>query len=325
MVVQATAKGHTMQALVKYHGLRDWDLRLPYHDSMSVNTDCLYTLATVEFGDLDRDTVFVDGKEADRRTYERVGAVLSAIRRLSGLTEAAMVRTRNNLPKGRGKGLGFSAAAGASIAAAAYEASGLTRKFGWDTKLLSRIARLFAGSSSRSVPGEYARWYSGTSDEDSYAVRVASRKDLDIAFGIIPIPLEISTEEVHREAESSSFFEARIASAQRRCDEVERAIKDGDYKRFFELVELDSLELHSVTMTGKSRTIIMTEDTVRIMRKVIDLRKKGTLVYYSFQTGPTVYLNTLPEYIDEVAEVFRNLGYEVITSRVGGGVELVQK
>jgi len=30
-----------MQALVKYHGLKDWKLRLPYHDSISVNTTSL--------------------------------------------------------------------------------------------------------------------------------------------------------------------------------------------------------------------------------------------------------------------------------------------
>ena len=32
---------NTMQALVKYHGLKDWKLRIPYHDSISVNTTSL--------------------------------------------------------------------------------------------------------------------------------------------------------------------------------------------------------------------------------------------------------------------------------------------
>ncbi|TLY00928.1 MAG: hypothetical protein E6K90_02210 [Thaumarchaeota archaeon] len=42
-----TARATTMQALVKYHGLRDWKLRLPYHDSISVNTTSMTTKATL--------------------------------------------------------------------------------------------------------------------------------------------------------------------------------------------------------------------------------------------------------------------------------------
>ncbi|MCS7117818.1 MAG: diphosphomevalonate decarboxylase, partial [Thaumarchaeota archaeon] len=48
--MRCRARAFTMQALVKYHGMRDWDLRIPYHDSISVNTDVAYVDATVEFG-----------------------------------------------------------------------------------------------------------------------------------------------------------------------------------------------------------------------------------------------------------------------------------
>jgi len=46
------AVAYTMQALVKYHGLKNWDLRLPYHDSISVNTTCMKTEA--QFDDVRR-------------------------------------------------------------------------------------------------------------------------------------------------------------------------------------------------------------------------------------------------------------------------------
>lgn len=314
-----------MQALVKYHGLKDWDLRIPYHDSISVNTDCLYTITSVTFGDFERDVVYYNGAEVDQRTYERVRKVLDRVRSLTSISERAIVRSQNSLPYSEGKGLGFSAAAGASLAAAAYVAAGLTKTYGWDLRLISRLARLFSGSACRSVVGEYARWYAGTSDEDSFAERVASRRDLDIVFCIIPFPSEISTEEAHRESPTSSFFRARIESAQKRCDEMERAIKEGDYKRVFELAELDSLELHAVTMTGESRRVIFTEDTIRIMRKVVELRKQGVVVYYSFQTGPSIFLNTLVEHVDEVVNTFREMGYKLFISRVGGGVELIDQ
>lgn len=56
----------TTQALVKYHGLRDWRLRLPYHDSISVNTTAMKTEATIT--DERKGGVFIDGKRTAQRT-----------------------------------------------------------------------------------------------------------------------------------------------------------------------------------------------------------------------------------------------------------------
>ena len=50
MSTKATAIAHTMQGLLKYHGLKNHELRIPFHDSISVNLDALYTKTTVEFG-----------------------------------------------------------------------------------------------------------------------------------------------------------------------------------------------------------------------------------------------------------------------------------
>ena len=49
--MKATAIAHPMQGLIKYHGLRNEKLRIPFHDSISVNVDKLWTKTTVEFGD----------------------------------------------------------------------------------------------------------------------------------------------------------------------------------------------------------------------------------------------------------------------------------
>jgi len=321
--MRATAKAFTMQALIKYHGLRDWDLRIPYHDSISVNTDCLYTVTTVEFGDYEDDVVLVNGEAATGRGLERVVRVLDRVRGMAGISQRARVESWNSLTYEAGKGVGFSSAAGAALAAAAYEAAGLRKTLGWDLRLVSRVARLLAGSACRSVVGGYAIWHAGESDEDSYAERIASREDFEIAFLIIPLPLDISTEAAHREAEASSFFWARVASAQRRCGELIQAIRDRDFERFGELVELDSLELHAVTMTGPGRHILMTPESLRIIEKVRAMRREGIPVYFSMQTGPSVFVNTLPEWIDYVESILRDSGLTCIRSGVGGGVELI--
>ena len=53
MVMKSTAIAHPMQGLLKYHGLKDWDLRIPYHDSISFTLDSLWTKTSVEFGNFE--------------------------------------------------------------------------------------------------------------------------------------------------------------------------------------------------------------------------------------------------------------------------------
>ena len=78
--MKATALAHPMEALIKYHGLRDWNLRIPFHDSISVNVDALNTVTTVEFGDFEEDKVVVDGHVLQGRSLERVLNVVNLIR-----------------------------------------------------------------------------------------------------------------------------------------------------------------------------------------------------------------------------------------------------
>ncbi len=323
MAARAVAKAYTMQALVKYHGLKDWSLRLPFHDSISVNTDVAYTVASVTFtDDAETDRVIFGDSPLQGRALERVRSVIDRVRSLAGIDERCVIETRN-YPSVKAKGMGFSSSAGAAIAAAAYSAAKLDRMYGWNLTLLSRIARLLAGSACRSVVGHYARWYAGSGDEDSYAVKIGDASDLDMRFIIVPLWLDVSTEDAHREAASSPFLESRIESANKRCDRLEHCIKEGDFKTLGELVERDTLELHAVTMTGSSGTILMTPECLKVVQLVKEMRRRGVLAYFSMQTGPTVYVNTLPEYLDDVEEELRRNNYITLRSGIGGGAELI--
>lgn len=307
-----------MEGLVKYHGLKDWNLRIPYHDSISVNLEAFTTVTEVEFGDFGEDSAVVDGQKLTGREFERVKSVVSYVKQLSGIQDNFRMVSHNSIPKGDVKGLGFSSSAGAALAAAAYTAAGLDKKFGVDYRLLSRIARRLAGSACRSVVGDYARWLAGTSDEDSYAVRFAERRDFDISVVVVPLNAEFRTEDAHREAESSPLFDAHVKAAQRRCDELQQAIEKADFNKFGEIVEVDALELHGVTSTGPRRMILSTPDSWRVVHRVHELRREGVECYFSMQTGPTVFINTLPENSSYVKSAVEDLGYRTIVSAVGG-------
>jgi diphosphomevalonate decarboxylase len=301
---------YTMQALVKYHGLKDWKLRIPYHDSISVNTTSMLTDATIT--DERKGGVYIDGK-SNASANTRLSEV---VRRLRPKTDVSDFRIDSgNVPGGRPKGIGYSASAGAALTMLTHR---LLVGGKPDTKELSRVARLFAASAARSLVGGFSRLYAGKDDEGSYAEKFADEKAMDLRMVIVPLSSRLRTEDAHREVMTSPFFEARLVSAQKRCDEMEEAILGNDLGRLGVLAEMDTMELHGLTMTGENRMMIMTADTLRIMEKVRQLRGEGVEAYFSTQTGPSVFINTSEEFEERVLHSVRRLGYRAYLSRVGG-------
>jgi len=304
-----------MQALVKYHGLKDWKLRLPYHDSISVNTTSMKTVATIT--DSKKGGVFVGGAP-NESANARLGAVLERL--APGHQVKSFRIDSRNVPPGKAKGIGYSSSAGAALTLLCHR---LLVGGEPDMKALSRNARVFAASASRSLVGGFSRLYAGRSDEDTYSERFADGRDFDLRMVIVPLPSKVRTEDAHREVLTSPFFDARVTTAQKRCDEMEKAIRGGDLEKLGVLAERDTLELHSLTMTGESRLIIMTEDSIRIINKVKQMRSEGTDAYFSMQTGPSVFINTSERHEKKALAAVSKLGYKAYLSKVGGEARIV--
>jgi phosphomevalonate decarboxylase len=314
-VAEYRAVAYTMQALVKYHGLKDWKLRLPYHDSISVNTTSMKTEASITDGQ--KGGIFIEGKPNESAN----GRLQSVVARLSPGREVAEFRIDSrNSPTSKAKGIGYSSSAGAALTLLCHRLL-----VGGKPNLqdLSRSARVFAASASRSMVGGFSRLYAGEDDEGTYAEKFADASDFDLRMVIIPLPSRVKTEDAHREVLTSPFFKARIESAQKRCDQMEKAIRGNDFDALGRLAEKDTLELHSLTMTGDSGLIIMTEDSLRIIRKVRELREGGIKAYYSMQTGPSVFINTSPKDQTGVQKAIEKLGYKAYPSGVGPEASLV--
>lgn len=300
----------TMQGLVKYHGLRDWKLRLPYHDSISVNTTSMKTEASIT--DAKKGGVFVGGKP-NESANERLQAVVTKLSPGRRVTDFRI--DSRNVPPGKPKGIGYSSSAGAALTMLCHR---LLVGGKPDLPVLSRTARLFAASASRSMVGGFSVLYAGKDDESAYAQKFADARDMDLRMVIVPLPSGVRTEDAHREVLTSPFFKARVESAQKRCEEMQRAILGNDLDAVGRLAERDTLELHSLTMTGESGLIIMTEDSLRVIRKVRELRDNGVKAYYSMQTGPSVFINTSERDEGAVLKAVEKLGYKAYPSGVGG-------
>ena len=329
VALKATAVAHPIQGLIKYHGLADPILRLPFHDSISVCTAPLTTRTTIEFGEFPRDGAAIDRRPVSGRELERILAVVDAVRTRAKIRDRFRMESVNDFPSN--VGLGASASGFAALAMAASKAAGL------DLPLedVSRIARLGAGSATRAVPGGFskwrrgagsasravaggfARWKSGVSDEDSYAYRVRG-EDLKMGIVVALVPAYKETESAHAEAPASPLFPARLAEMPKMLAEMELAIRTRDIGKICALAERDTLLLHGITMTGPRELLLWRPETVKVIHAVKRMREEGIPAFFSIDTGATVYVNTFPNRVDAVESRVRDLGIPTIRCHVGG-------
>jgi len=314
-MVKASAVAHPIQGLVKYHGLLDERLRLPFHDSISVCTAPLTTRTTIEFGGDGQDSAVVDGRPLGGHELGRVMAVVEEVRRRAGTRNPFRMESVNDFPSN--VGLGASASGFAALAVAASAAAGLDLP----PQDLSTIARRGAGSATRSVTGGFSRWRRGGSDADSFAELLAG-PELRMGMIVALVPAYKQTEDAHREVLTSPFFQARLAEVPRLLLEAELAIREGSVPRIAEVAERDTLLLHGTTMTGRSEMILWRPETVAVMHRVRRLRAEGVAAFFSIDTGATVYVNCLEEDSKTVESAIREVGVPTFLCSVGGPTRL---
>ncbi|HUV25421.1 MAG TPA: diphosphomevalonate decarboxylase [Methanomassiliicoccales archaeon] len=313
--MKSSATAHPIQGLIKYHGLKDDILRLPYHDSISVCTAPLCTRTTVEFGRWP-DRAEIDGKPAGERELERILAVVEPIREMAGIDEGMRMASINDFPSNIG--LGASSSGFAALALACSNALGLDLSL----EEISRFARRGAGSASRAVTGGFSRWYAGHDDMSSFSRRIPSSADSDMAMLVAVVPAMKFTDTAHREVTSSPFFQARLEYVPSVLDDMEQAIGKGDVDSIGELAERDTLLLHGITMTGEERLILWRPDTLRVILEVKMMFEEGVKCYFSIDTGATVYINMRTRDLKEVRSRIETLGIKTLACMVGGEAAL---
>jgi phosphomevalonate decarboxylase len=304
---------HPIQGLIKYHGLKEPSKRIPFHDSVSVCVQALTTTTTVEALDsLAKNEITINGEKPTGKDRKRVETVLDKLKKLAKFPGHVRMVSENSLKTG--KGLGFSASGFAALGLAASAAFNLSL----DPVTLSEIVRLGAGSSTRSLAGGFAIWYVNKNGR-SYAEQLTSPERTDFSMVIVPIHSGVKTDEAHAEVLGSPLFRARVENVHRLLDAMKEAIRKGDTATIGRLAEEDTLNLHAITMTGRSRMVLWEPDTIRIIKEVVRMREEGIPAWYSIDTGPSVFINTSSENSEKVAERIREIGFKnVIMSEVGG-------
>ena len=282
---KASAIAYPIQGLVKYHGLKDPVRRIPYHDSISLCTGPIHSHTTLQLLEVGGPEVEIDGRKVAGRALERVQVVVDAVREKAGDDRPFRMVSKNDFPQYVGLGSSSSGFAALAVAAAAA--------YGWKASLeeLSEVARLGAGSASRSVTGGLSEWVNQKSR--SFSRCLATPEDLKDWRIVVPlVQHEEPTESVHAEVTSSPLFEARVKYIEGPLAEMRKAAKTGKVAEIAPIAERDTLNLHAITMTAASGHITWKPATLEVMHRVRELRRKGVPVWFSIDTGATAYLNT---------------------------------
>jgi phosphomevalonate decarboxylase len=278
----------------------------------------LDTVTTVETeNSLRRDSIRINGTVPTTGEEARARIVIDKLRELAARENRVRVESRNANVKG--KGLGFSASGFAALGLATSKALGLSL----EPRELSEVVRLGAGSAARSLVGGFSIWYANRNGR-SYAEPLATSSSIGLSTLIVPIASKIKTDRAHADVLTSPFFRARLTYLRGVLQRMRRAIARKDVSEICRLAEVDTLNLHAITMTGKMETILVSPLSIKIMQEVRRLREEEMVpVWYSLDTGPSVFINTIPSAVSKVQRRIRTLSDNVISSHPGGPAQVI--
>jgi diphosphomevalonate decarboxylase len=318
-------------ALVKYWGMRDVALGLPWNSSLSVTLAGIATTTTVRFVPGQAlDTLVLNHRPASGAPLESVRRFLDRVRDAADVRDGADVSTFNNFPTA--SGLASSASGFAALAGAATAAAGLRSS----PRGLSRLARFGSGSASRSIFGGFVEWRAGvrSDGEDSYARRLFSEEhwpdllDLVCLLRNAPEKAVRSAEAMQGSVTTSPRFAARQLAVPGRLRRMVRAIRDRDAATLFPLVMEECDDFRAVCETTVPPLDYLTSVSRAVLAEVraANDERGAPIAAYTHDAGAHVHVFALREHAPILQRRLRRVaGVEQVRSlRPGPGGHLVR-
>jgi phosphomevalonate decarboxylase len=315
MGMKASAFAHPVQELIRYRGVADENLRFPFHDSISVCISPPRTLSTIEFGDFDEDHAIIDGNEAWGDRMERIVNLVDELRLRARSASRFRVMASNDsdgFPHFDAGSSGFG-----SIVVAACKALDLDI----DLHEVASIAARGSVSSPATLLGGYSRFKGGLGSGESRTHKIAS-EDLQMGVLVPSLKETISSADMREKSVRSPPIFSGLAVVTKLAEEMEMAIREGNVGRMLILAEEDTLLFHGVTPTGVGELSVWPPETLKMVYAVRKARDEGLPAFFSVERNGGVFINTLPDKVDEIAERMDELGIGTLKCHIGRKAEL---
>ena len=324
ITTKATALANSNTALIKYWGKKDEELILPMNNSISLTVDKLSTTTTVEFSEkFAKDQFFLNDEKQTGTAEYRVIKHLDLIRSETNKHMKAKVVSQNNFPTAAG--LASSASGFAALTVAICNALGLKKS----KKELSILTRRGSGSSTRSIFGGFVEWTKANDKGISFAKQLADKNHFDIRDIVVifkPHKREFSTREAMKiSKETSPVFQNRLNQVESNLVKMRKAITEKDFALLGQIAESDCNLVHSIALTSNPKLSFWTDETLKTIKLVNNLRKEGIEAYYTVDTGANMHILTLPKFAEEIESTLKKLPYVVrtVVCKPGDGAKII--
>jgi diphosphomevalonate decarboxylase len=301
----ATYEAHPNIALVKYWGVRDRALALPYNSSLSVTLDGLRTRTNVDFDPALREDRFqLNGIPQSGGPLDGVTKFLDRVREDAEIREHARVTSTNNFPTA--SGMASSASGFAALAGAASEAAGLELT----EQRLSQLARFGSGSACRSIFGGFVEWRAGVKSDgsDCFAKPLYPPRHwpslVDVVVEITGAPTKAvrSQDAMQSTVRSSPDYAQRLREVPRRIERIRRAIGARDTERLFPLIMEECDSFRKVCETTVPSLDYLTAASRAVLGAVRALNDDAgaPIAAYTHDAGAHVHVFTLAKHSPRV-------------------------
>ena len=265
----------------------------------------------------------MNGRPARAVELSRVVAVLDVVRREARLGSARVV-SRGDFPAAAG--LASSAAGFAALAVAARAAAGLPAS----AREASLLARLGSGSACRSVQGGVCVWRRGEAVDgsDSFAEQLfppGHWPDLRLVVAEVDAAEKetSSRDGMRRTVETSPFYPAWVADAERAVPMAVEAVRRRDLEAVGVLAEQNAWRMHATALGAVPPLCYLVPATLALVQSLPAERQRGLPVWFTLDAGPNPVLLTDAAHEQAVAALATCLGGKrVILCHPGGDAHL---
>ena len=290
-------------ALIKYWGKKPG--QIPMNPSLSMTLQEARTLTKISYsyapGNESKLRFRFEGKEAPA-FEERIRKYLFGLtKHLPVLSYTHLeIDSENSFPHSAGIASSASAMGALALCLVQLEeevAGPMDRELFWQRA--SHMARLGSGSASRSVYSQFVLWgqhklWAQSSDEFAIPLEGIHDSFLKIRDAILVVESgqkRISSSAGHALMESNPFRKVRFQQARGNLDLLYRAMREGDWMGFIDLVEEEALTLHAMMMTSRPGYLLMQPATLSILQSIREYRKEtGNRIGFTLDAGANVHL-----------------------------------
>ena len=313
-------------------------MQLPKNTSLSFTLDACHTITTLEFSKskskpTTTETNSADGfktiatqKEFGLEIYldgkrkpefaDKINTFLIRIMKLVPFLSDydLVIKTHNSFPHSSGIASSASGMAALALCIMSMEKA-LNPQLSEELfyKKASFLARLGSGSAARSIKGAIVVWgqhqtITGSSDffgaEFPHRIHEVFQNFHDTILLVDKGEKQVSSTIGHDLMHEHPYAQKRFEQANQNVKTLSEILQNGDLKAFIALVESEALTLHAMMMTSNPYFILMKPNTLSIINKIWDFRKKtGAHICFTLDAGANVHV-LYPEKEKEVIHHF---------------------